>query len=86
MRAIPMRGRLTGKRVAGFIWAGHGQSWTKKERYFQLEDRRLVSAALTSRMGAFVIRFNGSKCEIKVRNAKGRVLSTAVLVLPRGWR
>ena len=24
MKAIPMRGRLTGKRIAGYLWAGQG--------------------------------------------------------------
>lgn len=37
MKAIPMRGRLTGKRISGFLWAGAGKSWQRKENYFQLE-------------------------------------------------
>jgi len=41
MKAIPMKGRLTGKRVSGYLWAGRGRSWRKKENYFQLEDPQL---------------------------------------------
>jgi hypothetical protein len=41
MKAIPMRGRLTGKRIAGFLWAGRGKSWQRKENYFQLEHSQL---------------------------------------------
>ena len=36
MKAIPMKGRLTGKRVSGYLWAGRGRSWRKKKNYFQL--------------------------------------------------
>ena len=46
MKAIPMRGRLTGKRISGCIWAGAGKKWQRKENYFQLEDSKLVFADL----------------------------------------
>jgi hypothetical protein len=53
MKAIPMKGRLTGKKVAGYMWAGSGPAWRKKENYFQLEDNQLVSAALFCSSGSF---------------------------------
>ena len=84
MRAIPMRGRLKGKRISGFLWAGRGQSWQRKENYFQLEHSTLVSAALTTSAGGFWIRCYGATCKITLRNAKGRVLGTAIMALPHG--
>ena len=42
MKALPMRGKLKGKRIAGYLWAGPGKNWMHKENYFQLEDARLV--------------------------------------------
>lgn len=46
MKAIPMRGRLVGKRVVGCLWAGPGESYRRKESYFQLEHDKLVSVFL----------------------------------------
>jgi hypothetical protein len=84
MKAIPMRGRLTGKRIAGFLWAGQGKAWQRKENYFQLEHPKLVSAVLSTSVGAFWIRCYGATCSVTLRDPKGRVLSTAVMALPRG--
>jgi hypothetical protein len=41
MKALPMKGRLTGKRIAGYLWAGPGEAWRRKENYFQLEHNTL---------------------------------------------
>ena len=84
MKAIPMRGRLTGKRIAGYLWAGPGKSWLRKENYFQLEHDKLVSAFLSGPSGAFVIRCKGATCEITLQGPKGRVLGTTILALPHG--
>jgi len=84
MRAIPMRGRLTGKTINGFIWAGPGKSWQRKENYFQLEHNRLISAILSTVAGDFRIRCYGATCSVTLHNSKGRVLGTAILALPRG--
>lgn len=84
MKAIPMRGRLTGKRIEGFLWAGPGKTWTKKENYFQLEDNRLVTAVLSSDSGSFWIRCKGATCEVALREANGRVLGRVILALPHG--
>jgi hypothetical protein len=82
MKAIPMRGRLTGKRISGFLWAGPGRSYLKKENYFQLEHRELVSAVLATRAGSFWIRCKGASCEITLKDGRGRVLSSATVALP----
>jgi hypothetical protein len=79
-----MRGRLTGKRIAGYMWAGRGKHWQRKENYFQLEDSRLVSAVFSTSSGDFWIRCYGATCSIALRNEKGRVLGSAVLALPGG--
>ncbi len=84
MKAIPMKGRLTGKRIRGFLWAGPGTSWTKKEHYFQLEDQKLVSAVLASDSGQFWVRCKGATCEVKLKGPTGKVLGTVVLALPGG--
>jgi len=83
MKAIPMRGRLVGKRIAGFLWAGPGKDWMKKENYFQLEHDRLVSAVFWTKAGAFWIRCTGTLCEIKSKGPNGRVLGTTTLQLPK---
>ncbi len=44
LKAIPMKGRLSGKKVRGYLWAGPDMSWVRKG--FQLEDDRLVLAVL----------------------------------------
>ena len=59
MKQVPMRGRLKGKKIAGFIWAGRGTTWMRKENYFQLEHSRIVTASFSSPSGAFTIRFEG---------------------------
>jgi hypothetical protein len=82
MRAIPMKGHLKGKRITGYLWAGPGAAWTKKENYFQLEDDRLVSAVLSSTLGSFTIRSKGGSCEITLRGTNDEVLSTVNLALP----
>jgi hypothetical protein len=82
MKAIPMRGRLIGKRIAGFLWAGPGKDWMKKENYFQLEHDKLVSAVLWTKAGAFWIRCTGTLCEIESKGPNGRVLGTTTLQLP----
>lgn len=84
MKAVPMRGRLTGKRIAGFLWAGPGKSWQRKENYFQLEHPKLVTAVMSTSVGAFWIRCYGATCSVTLRDPKGRVLSTAVMALPKG--
>lgn len=84
MKAIPMRGKLTGKRVRGYLWAGRGQTWQKKENYFQLEHSSKVSAVMATSSGSFTIRCYGATCKILLKDAKGHVLSTAILALPRG--
>ncbi len=82
MKAIPMKGRLTGKRITGYLWAGPGTAWTKKENYFQLEHDKLVTAALSSASGSFTIRCKGGTLEITARNPDGEVLGTTILALP----
>jgi hypothetical protein len=86
MKAIPMKGRLTGKRVSGFLWAGHGPKWRRKENYFQLEDARLVSAVVGTQSGSFWVRCKGATCEITLKGPKDQVLGTTILALPRGRR
>ena len=80
MKAIPMKGRLRGKKIAGYLWA---EPWQRKENYFQLEHNKLVSAVLACRSGSFWVRCTGSSCEISLHK-KGRVLATTVLTLPHG--
>lgn len=84
MKAIPMKGRLKGKRIYGFIWAGEGSAWTRKENYFQLEHGKLVTASFVTPSGSFRIRCRGATCEIRLRGPKDEVLSTLVLSLPHG--
>ncbi len=66
MRAVPMKEKLAGKKVRGYLWAGPGQSWRKKENYFKLEDDKVVSAVLAGSLGEFWVRCNGTTCEIKL--------------------
>lgn len=84
MKAVPMKGRLSGKRVRGYLWAGAGESWRKKENYFQLEDNAVVSAVFDSSMGQFWVRCKGGACEVKLYNPNKQVLATTVIALPRG--
>ena len=84
MKAIPMRGRLTGKRMSGFMWAGPGKTWQRKENYFQLEHPKLVSGVFATSAGAFWVRCYGSTCRVTFKDGDDRVLGTAVLALPRG--
>jgi hypothetical protein len=84
MKAIPMRGRLVGKRISGFLWAGPGKTWQRKENYFQLEHQKIVTAVLASSAGDFWIRCYGATCSVTLHGPKGRVLGTATLALPRG--
>jgi hypothetical protein len=82
MKAIPMKGRLTGKRVSGFVWAGSGSSWTRKENYFQLEHNEVVSAVLGTSAGTFWVRCKGMTCKITLKDSQGHVLGTTILALP----
>lgn len=85
MKAIPMRGRLTGKKIAGFIWAGKGRAWMKKENYFQLESNHLVTGAVgTQRSGWFWFRCKGATCNVRLYSPRGKLISTVVLALPYG--
>jgi len=84
MKAIAMRGRLKGKRIRGFLWAGPGKTWMRKENYFQLENDRLVSAVLMSDSGSFWIRCKGASCEITLKGTDDQVLGSAIIALPRG--
>ena len=84
MKAIPMKGRLTGKKVRGYLWAGPGEAWRKKENYFQVEDDEIISAALFCSSGSFGVRCKGAAFEIKLYGPTGRILATTVLILPRG--
>jgi hypothetical protein len=84
MKALPMRGKLTGKRIAGYLWAGPGKNWMHKENYFQLEDSRLVTAVLVSDSGSLWIRCLGATFRVTLKGPKSQVLSTAVLALPGG--
>lgn len=84
MKAIPMRGRLTGKRISGILWAGPGQRWRRKENYFQLEDDKLVTAVFSSSSGSFWFRCKGATCEVELHGPNDEILSTAILALPRG--
>jgi len=51
-----MKGRLTGKKMRGYLWAGPGNAWSKKENYFQIEDDQIISAALFCSSGSFWAR------------------------------
>ena len=84
MRAIPMKAKVGNKRIHGYMWAGQGKMWTKKENYFQLESNRLVSAAITSPMGEFWIRCKGGTCKVMQYSPKGKLLGTTLLALPGG--
>lgn len=84
MKAIPMRGRLAGRRITGYLWAGPGKSWMRKENYFQLEHDKLVTAVLGVESGSFWIRCKGAVCEITLKGPKGKVLGTTIMALPRG--
>ena len=86
MKALPMRGRLTGKRIAGYLWAGSGTKWRRKENYFQLEDGNLVTAVLGTDSGSLWVRCRGASFELTLRGGRGHVLSTVVLALPGGKR
>jgi hypothetical protein len=84
VKAIPMRRRLVGKRISGFLWAGPGKKWQRKENYFQLEDDRLVTALFGTSAGSFWIRCRGATCEIMLKGKTGRVLGTTIMSLPGG--
>lgn len=84
MKAIPMRGRLKGKRISGYMWAGAGKKWQRKENYFQLEDDKLVSAAFSTAAGEFWIRCYGATCSVTLHGPEKQVLGTAILALPGG--
>ena len=84
MRAIPMKNKVGDKRIRGFMWAGKGKAWTKKENYFQLESDTLVSVALVSPMGQFWIRCKGGTCTVTQYSSKKKLLGTTLLALPGG--
>lgn len=79
-----MRGKLVGKRISGYMWAGTGNSWMRKENYFQLEDHRLVTAIFGTPSGSLEIRCRGATFRLLLKGPEGQVLSTAVLALPGG--
>ena len=83
MKAVPMKGRLSGKRVRGYLWAGPGESWRKKENYFQLEHDTVVTAVFVSSMGSFWVRCKGGSCEVKLCNPNNQILATTAIALPR---
>jgi hypothetical protein len=77
--------KLTGKRIAGYLWAGPGQfDWREKEKHHKLEDHRMVSAFLGSPSGGFLVRCKGATCEIEIRDRDNKILATAALRLPHG--
>jgi hypothetical protein len=82
IKPVPMKGRLTGKRISGYIWAGSGKKWLIKENYFQLEDKELISATIGTAAGSFWIRCNGMTCEVTLHGQRGNVLGKATLALP----
>ena len=84
MQAIPMKGRLTGKRISGFLWAGHGTTWTSKKNYGQTEDNKRVSAVLRCPSGSFTMRCYGASMMVTLKGRKEQVLSTHILALPGG--
>jgi hypothetical protein len=84
MKALPMRGKLRGKRIAGHLWAGSGKNWMRKENYFQLEDARQVTALFATQSGSLSIRCRGATFRLTLKGNEGQVLSTAVLALPGG--
>jgi hypothetical protein len=84
MRALPMKERLSGKKVRGYLWTGPGESWRKKENYFQLEHDKLVTAVFASSSGSFWVRCKGAACEVKLYSREGQILSTTVIALPHG--
>jgi hypothetical protein len=84
MKAVPMRGKLTGKRIAGFLWAGRGSKWNRKENYFQLEDATQVSAVLATSSGSLTVRCRGATFTLVLRGHNGEVLTSGVLALPGG--
>lgn len=84
MKAVPMKGRLVGKRISACIWAGRGRAWTKKENYFQLESDALVSAAFGTGVGYFVVTCTGTSCEIVLKRPKGKIISRCSVTMPGG--
>jgi hypothetical protein len=84
MRAIPMKGKVGKKRIQGYMWAGEGKTWAKKENYFQLESNSLVSAAIVSPMGEFWIRCKGGTCKVMHYSPGRKLLGTTLLALPGG--
>ncbi len=84
MRAIPMKGKVGKKRIRGYMWAGPGTTWMKKENYFQLESDKLVSVCIASPMGEFWIRCKGGTCKVTLRSQNEQVLGTTIIALPGG--
>ena len=62
-----MKGRLRGKKIAGFLWA---EPWQRKENYFQLEHDKLVTAVLACPSGSLSVRCAGSSCEISMHKKR----------------
>ena len=86
VKAVPTRGKLVGKKISGFLWAGLEKEWKKKENNFQLEHDKMVSAVLWTQAGAFWIRCRGATCKITMKSAQGKVLGTTILGLPRSGK
>jgi hypothetical protein len=49
-----------------------------------LEHQKVVTSVLASSAGDFWVRCYGATCSVTLHDAKGRVLGTATLALPRG--
>ena len=77
---MKIRGKLTGKKLAGIIWSGHGSNWTAKENYFQLEDNQRISVWLRTGMHAFWIRFDGESVEITLNRNRRKVVTWTLAV------
>jgi hypothetical protein len=79
-----MKGTLTGKTMRGYLWAGPGNAWSKKQNYFQVENEQIISAALFCSSGSFWLRCKGATCEVRLYDLKNRILSTTVLTPAHG--
>ena len=84
MKALAMRGKLAGKRIAGYLWAGLGSTWMRKENYFQLEDATQVSVTLATSSGSLTVRCRGATFTLELRGKNREVLTSGVLALPGG--
>jgi hypothetical protein len=84
VKALAMRGKLAGKRSAGYLWAGLGSTWMRKENYFQLEEATQVSVTLATSSGSPTVRCRGATFTLELRGKSREVLNSGVLALPGG--